>query len=91
MGKLTGIFRKFLEYSLPVLLFFLFLAYYLYPDILKFIPLPQRQIPLIIMSVGALGIFFISRRKLGMGWQVFAILISILIIVETFFMGRSAG
>ncbi len=37
MKKLTGIFRRILEYSLPFILLFLFLFYYIHPEILDFI------------------------------------------------------
>ncbi|HPZ10706.1 MAG TPA: hypothetical protein PL110_21630, partial [Candidatus Eremiobacteraeota bacterium] len=66
----------------------LFLSQILYPDILEYIYLSFKQAQLITMSLGVISVILISQRNLSSGWRLIAILISLLISLEVYFMSK---
>jgi hypothetical protein len=82
---LTGLFECFLV----ILLLGLFSIQYIYPDILtKYLTVKDSR--LCIMALGAITVAVLGRRRLSVFWKTVAILISLLIIIETYLMSRSS-
>ena len=86
MTKTLNILRTLLELAAVLAFLFLSGAQYFYPDLLEFISYGLLQ--LIIMSLGAFCIVFISLRNISLPWKIFAIIVALLIIAETFVMGH---
>lgn len=78
-----------LECFLVILLVGLFAMQYIYPDILtEFLCLTFKQVRLIIMAMGAVTVAVLSQRRLSLFWKILAMLISLLIIIETYLMSK---
>ena len=89
MKKLFCLLAGLFECFLVILLLALFSVQYIYPDILiKFLCLTFKQVQLIIMALGAITIAVLSQRRLSLFWKTVAMLISILIIIETYLMSK---
>ena len=86
MKSILNIGEVIFVYVVALAFFFVFLSQYFYPHFLEFSVLSSGNIQLIIMALGALSIALLSFKKLGLGWKIFAVALSLLIILESFFM-----
>jgi hypothetical protein len=90
MKKLFRLLVTLLEFILVVPVIGLFAIQYLYPDILiKYAS--AKQIQLVIMASGAIAIAVLSQRKISLFWRIVAILMSLLIVVESYLMSKCSN
>jgi hypothetical protein len=91
MKKLFRLLVGLLEFSLIILLVGLFSIQYIYPDILTKLCLTFKQVQLIIMALGAITIAILGQRRLSLFWRIASILISLLIVIETYIMCKCSS
>jgi hypothetical protein len=88
MEKNNKILVRLTEVLLTLFFFLFLICIYFFPNMLNVISLSFKSSQIFLMATGVITIFILSREKLSILWRIFCMIMSVIIIIESYFMSN---
>lgn len=88
MDRRNKILLRLAEVCLTLFFFFFLICIYFFPNLLGEISLSFKSSQVFLMATGVMTLFVLSKSNLSPLWRIFCIVMSIVIIIEAYFMSN---